>query len=60
MRLRIASPINLPVYSKVEPTPLCQLRCMECYKKESNFKHDLLKLNNGNMFLFFRRLEKKY
>ena len=58
MRLRIASPISLPVYLKVEPTPLCQLRCMGCYQKEPNFKHDLLKLNNGNMFLSLEDLKK--
>lgn len=58
MQLRITSPHSLPAYIKIEPTPLCQLRCKGCAQRNISFKHDLLKLNNGKMFLSLEDLKK--
>jgi len=51
LRLRIASPRSLPPYMKIEPTPLCHLRCVSCYQRDLSFKKALLQENNGNMYL---------
>ncbi|WP_191057852.1 radical SAM protein [Geminicoccus harenae] len=44
-RLVISSPRSLPPYVKIEPTPLCQLRCTGCQQSEDNFtatlRHDM-------------------
>jgi len=51
LHFRVASPKSLPPYIKIEPTPLCQLRCVSCVHKDFKFKQSLLKLNKGRMHL---------
>ena len=57
MQLSIASPKSFPPYIKVEPTPLCHLRCPGCLQKDYDFKKSLLKLNNGIMYLSLENLK---
>lgn len=42
-RFKIASPISLPPYLKIEPTPLCQLRCPGCEQSTENYKKQFSK-----------------
>ncbi len=51
MHLRVGSPRSLPPYIKIEPTPLCHLRCSGCKQRDPGFKKAIRKLNNGNMYL---------
>lgn len=37
-KLKISTPLSLPPYIKIEPTPLCQLRCPGCVQRKSNYK----------------------
>ncbi len=47
LRRRVPRPRSLPPYLKLEPTPLCQLRCPGCRHNEQQYKKQF----RGNMFL---------
>lgn len=54
MRLVVVSPKSLPPYIKVEPTPLCQLRCTGCPQRDPEFRRQF----NGEMQLTPEALER--
>ncbi|MFI5253190.1 MAG: radical SAM/SPASM domain-containing protein [Bacteroidota bacterium] len=54
MRFRITSPKSFPPYLKIEPTPLCQLRCPGCVQSKPEVKKQL----NSGMFLSLEALRK--
>lgn len=54
MRLTITTPKSLPLYIKIEPTPLCQLRCKGCAQSGPDFKKQL----NNSMHLSLEKVKK--
>lgn len=54
MRLVIISPKSLPPYLKIEPTPLCQLRCIACGQSKPDFRKQF----NNSMHLSLEELKK--
>lgn len=54
MHYRINTPKSLPLYIKVEPTPLCQLRCLGCSHRLIDYNKQL----NNSMHLTLQHLKK--